>query len=52
LRAWFEISGKRPRGAVLRTDADPTKTDQSLLAPTAAFPKPGAGGAAVPLGQD
>ncbi|HET7092678.1 MAG TPA: penicillin-binding transpeptidase domain-containing protein [Thermomicrobiales bacterium] len=52
LRAWFEVSGKRARGAVLRAGADPTNTEQSLLADSAAFPKPGAGGAAVPLGQD
>jgi penicillin-binding protein 2 len=42
VRAWFEINGRRPKGLVLRPDANLADTDDSVLAPTAAFPPPGA----------
>lgn len=42
LRAFFEISGRRPRGLVMRTDGDaPLGPDHSVLVETAAFPPPG-----------
>ncbi|MCC6313156.1 MAG: hypothetical protein IT337_04025, partial [Thermomicrobiales bacterium] len=50
MRAWFEISGKRGRGLVLQQNPDLTRTEGSILAPTAAFPEPGKW--AVPGGMD
>jgi penicillin-binding protein 2 len=42
LRAWFEITGRRPRGLVLEPNVDAMDSDAPLLAPGAAFPEPGA----------
>jgi penicillin-binding protein 2 len=52
LRAYFELTGKRRRGLALREDADPMRTEQSILADTAAFPEPGNYNRAVPIHQD
>lgn len=40
LRAHFEITGRRERGLVLRKEVDPMRTDQPVIAETAAFPVP------------
>jgi penicillin-binding protein 2 len=48
VRTWFEISGRRKRGLVLRPDANPRETDRSVLAESAAFPPPGAFAASGP----
>ncbi|HYO29244.1 MAG TPA: penicillin-binding transpeptidase domain-containing protein, partial [Thermomicrobiales bacterium] len=48
VRAWFEISGRRQRGVVLRPEANLTQTDETILAETAAFPRPGAFAASGP----
>ena len=40
LRAYFEITGRRKRGMVLRQEVDPMRTDQPVLAESAAFPVP------------
>jgi penicillin-binding protein 2 len=52
LRAWFEINGRRPKGLVLRPDANLADTDDTILAPNAAFPIPGAFAAAGIQDQD
>jgi penicillin-binding protein 2 len=52
LRAWFEVTGRRERGLVLRTDADPLRIDQPVLAESAAFPEPGDYGQFVPIAVD
>jgi penicillin-binding protein 2 len=52
VRAFFELTGRRRRGAVLREDADPLRTDQPLLADTAAFPEPGTFGLTAAVEQD
>lgn len=52
VRAFFELSGRRKRGLVLREDADPMRIDQSMLAATAAFPEPGAFGLTAAVEQD
>ena len=52
LRAYFETTGERKRGLVLRKDADPMDIDQSILAETAAFPEPGHSGYITPVGLD
>lgn len=41
VRAYFELTGKRPRGLVLQEDVDVMDPEASMLAPTAAFPAPG-----------
>ena len=41
LRAYFESTGARPRGRVLRAESPVTSFDQPVLAPSAAFPAPG-----------
>jgi len=41
LRAWFEITGRRARGRVLRPEGSAPAPDGSVLSPTAAFPPPG-----------
>ena len=52
LRAYFEITGRRPRGLVMRADgAAPIGADHSVLAETAAFPAPGSM-TPTRLGQD
>jgi penicillin-binding protein 2 len=52
LRAFFELTGRRKRGMVLRDGADPMRIDQSILADTAAFPEPGHSGWVAPVAQD
>lgn len=52
LRAFFEITGRRQRGLVLREDVDLTRTDIPVLAETAAFPDPGNYGNNVPIAPD
>ena len=52
LRAYFEITGRRERGLVLRTDGDPMRIDQPVLADSAAFPEPGDYGQFVPIAVD
>jgi cell division protein FtsI/penicillin-binding protein 2 len=41
LRAYFEITGRRKRGMVLREDNDLLRIDQTVLAEEAAFPEAG-----------
>nr|MBA3415138.1 hypothetical protein [Chloroflexia bacterium] len=48
VRAWFEISGRRERGLVLRREAALAETDESVLTDSAAFPAPGAFAASGP----
>ena len=52
LRAYFELVGKRSRGAVLRRDEGPTDGNASILGERAAFPTPGAGAGAGVQPQD
>jgi hypothetical protein len=52
LRAFFEITGRRKRGVVLRQDADPMRTDQPMLAESAAFPETGSYGNNAPIAPD
>ena len=52
MRAFFELTGRRKRGTVLREGVDPLRTDQSLLAETAAFPEPGTFGLTAAVEQD
>jgi penicillin-binding protein 2 len=52
LRAFFELTGRRKRGMVLREGVDPMRIDQSILADTAAFPEPGHSGWVAPVAQD
>jgi penicillin-binding protein 2 len=52
LRAFFEITGRRRRGMVLRPDGDPMRIDQPILADSAAFPEPGDYGQFVPIAVD
>ena len=52
LRAYFEITGRRKRGLVMRTDADPLETDLPVLADSAAFPEPPDYGQYVPIAAD
>jgi penicillin-binding protein 2 len=41
LRAYFETTGRRGRGKVLRPEGSAPAPDGSVLSPTAAFPRPG-----------
>jgi penicillin-binding protein 2 len=41
LRAYFETTGRRARGKVLRPEGMPATGDASVLAPSAVFPTPG-----------
>ena len=52
LRAYFELTGRRPRGMVLRQDGDPLRIDQQILADSAAFPPPGDYGQFIPIAAD
>jgi penicillin-binding protein 2 len=52
IRAFFELSGKRPRGTVLRADGLPDDPTQSVLAEGAAFPEPGINAVPGALPQD
>jgi hypothetical protein len=52
LRAFFELTGRRKRGMVLREGVDPMRIDQSILADTAAFAEPGHSGWVAPVAQD
>jgi penicillin-binding protein 2 len=52
LRAYFELSGRRERGLVMRTDADPLRIDQPVVADSAAFPEPGDYGQFIPIAAD
>jgi len=52
LRAYFELSGGRKRGLVMRPDADPMQTDLPVLAESAAFPEPQDYGQFVPIAAD
>jgi penicillin-binding protein 2 len=52
LRAYFELTGRRKRGLVMRPDADPMQTDLPVLAESAAFPEPGDYGQFVPIAAD
>ena len=51
LRAYFEITGRRRRGTVLREDGRPA-ADGSVLAAGAAFPEPGSAGDSATESQD
>ena len=52
LRAYFELTGRRKRGLVMREDADPLQTDLTVLADSAAFPEPPDYGQFVPIAAD
>ncbi|MBA2596444.1 MAG: hypothetical protein H0V00_07440 [Chloroflexia bacterium] len=52
LRAYFELTSRRPRGLVMRPDADPLRIDQPVTADTAAFPVPGDYGQFIPIAAD
>ena len=52
LRAFFEITGRRKRGLVLRVDADPMRSDVQVTADTAAFPEAGSYGQSAPIAAD
>lgn len=52
LRAYFETTGRRPRGLVLNKEEGRLARDASVLAPTAAFPKPGTTALPGDLRQD
>ena len=52
LRAYFELTGRRERGLVVRPDADPMRIDQPVLADSAAFPEPGDYGQFIPIAAD
>jgi penicillin-binding protein 2 len=52
LRAYFELTGRRKRGLVMRPDADPMQTDLPVLAESAAFPEPPDYGQFVPVTPD
>jgi hypothetical protein len=52
LRAYFELSGRRPRGLVLRKDAEPMRIDLPIVAETGAFPPPGNYGQSAPIAPD
>ena len=52
MRAYFEISGRRKRGLVMREDADPMRTDLPILAEGAAFPETGNYGTSAPIAPD
>lgn len=52
LRAFFEITGRRKRGLVLKEDVDPMRIDVPVLADTAAFPEPGNYGNSAPVAPD
>ena len=52
LRAYFELSGRRKRGLVMREDADPMRVDLPVLADSAAFPEPPDYGQFVPIAAD
>jgi len=52
LRAYFELSGRRKRGLVMRPDADPMQTDLPVLAESAAFPEAPDYGTYVPVAPD
>jgi penicillin-binding protein 2 len=51
LRAYFELSGRRKRGLVLRENNEPLLIDQTVLAEGAAFPEAG-NYAAAPIQPD
>jgi penicillin-binding protein 2 len=52
LRAYFELSGRRRRGLILRDDVDPLQIDVPVLAESAAFPEPGNYGRTAPIAPD
>jgi penicillin-binding protein 2 len=52
VRAFFELTGRRERGLVLRKDGDPMRTDQPVLAETAAYPEPGTFGLTAAVERD
>jgi penicillin-binding protein 2 len=52
LRAYFELTGRRKRGLVLREGTDPLQIDIPVLADTAAFPEPGNYGQTAPIAPD
>jgi penicillin-binding protein 2 len=52
MRAFFEITGRRQRGLVMREDADPMRIDQPILAEGAAFPDAGNYGNTAPIAPD
>jgi penicillin-binding protein 2 len=52
LRAFFELTGRRKRGLVLREGVDPLRTDQPLIAESGAFPQPIDYGLAAPIAPD
>jgi cell division protein FtsI/penicillin-binding protein 2 len=52
LRAYCELTGRRPRGLVMRQDADAMRSDQTVLADSAAFPEPGDYGQFIPIAAD
>jgi penicillin-binding protein 2 len=52
LRAYFELTGRRKRGLVMRQDVDPLRTDLPVLAETSAFPEPGNYGRNAPIAPD
>ncbi len=52
LRAYFELTGRRERGLVLRQDADSLQIDQPILAESAVFPEPGDYGQFIPIAVD
>ena len=52
LRAYFELTGRRRRGLVMREDVDPLRTDLPVLAETSAFPEPGNYGRNAPIAPD
>jgi penicillin-binding protein 2 len=52
LRAFFELTGRRKRGLVLRPGIDPLRTDQPVIADSGAFPDPIDYGLAAPIAPD
>ena len=52
LRAYFELTGRRKRGLVMREDADPMQIDLPVLADSAAFPEAPDYGTYVPVAPD
>jgi penicillin-binding protein 2 len=52
VRAFFELTGRRERGLVLREDSDLLRLDQPVLAETAAFPEPGTFGLTAAVERD
>ncbi len=52
LRAFFEITGRRKRGLVLKQEVDPMRIDLPVLAESAAFPQTGNYGNSAPVAPD